>query len=202
LDCENYSISFSLNQVRNSPVISINNILPPHECVVGSAPASNQIEMGYFPEGEYPIQLNLKNSEIINLGQLKVKPRFYELVMESDYAIHLPWTLLKTVPDNIVWGYLTMEETADKDAILEEFQNSIAPWTEEIGLSQGQYGYFEIESGTASSIYDQQDTITENIFLLKQTGSQAELKTALDDLRRQFPNQVLIRAFLSDGGFL
>jgi len=170
--------------------------------VVGSAPASNQIEMGYFPEGEYPIQLNLKNSEIINLGQLKVKPRFYELVMESDYAIHLPWTLLKTVPDNIVWGYLTMEETADKDAILEEFQNSIAPWTEEIGLSQGQYGYFEIESGTASSIYDQQDTITENIFLLKQTGSQAELKTALDDLRRQFPNQVLIRAFLSDGGFL
>jgi len=202
LDCENYSISFSMNQLGNSTVISINNILPPHECDPGVAPASNQIEMGYFPEGEYPIQLNLKNNEIINLGQLNVRPRFYELTMESDYGIYLPWDILKTVPDDLIWGSINMEDAADENLILEEFDNKLGPWTEDIGLSQGEYGYFKIENGTASSIKDQRETITENIFLLKQTGTQEELKTALDDLRSKFPNQISIKAFLSDGSFL
>ncbi len=202
LDCENYSISFSFNQLGNNTVISINNILPPHECIPGLAPASNQIEIGHFSEGEYPIQLNLKNNEIVNLGLLKVKPRFYELAMESDYGIFIPWKLLKTVPEDLIWGYLNIEDAADENSILEEFSNRLAPWTEEIGLSQGEYGYFNVEGGTAISIKDQQETINENIFLLKQTGSQDELKTALDDLRSEFSNQVSIKAFLSDGSFL
>ncbi len=202
LDCENYSISYSLNQVGNSAVISINNILPPHECIPGRAPAANQIEMGYFPEGEYPIQLNLKNNEIINLGQLNVRSRYYELAMESDYGIYLPWKLLKNVPEDLVWGYLTMGDVADENAILEDFNNRLAPWTEDIGLSQGEYGYFKIEGGIARSINDQRETITENIFLLKQTGTRDELQTALDDLRSEFPSQVEIKVFLSDGSHL
>ncbi len=202
LDCENYSISFSLNRSENSAIISINNILPPHECAPGIAPASNQIEMGHFPEGEYSIQLNLKNNEIINVGQLNIRPRFYELVMESAHGIFLPWKLLKTVPEDLVWGYLTVEEEEDENDILEAFDNTIAPWTEEVGLSQGEYGYFKIEGGTAVSIHNQREAITENIFLLKQTGTQGELKTALDNLRNEFPDQVSIKAFLSNGSSL
>lgn len=202
LDCENYSISFTLNQTATRSMISINNILPPHECIPGIAPASNQISLGHFPEGDYPIELNLKNNEIINIGRLKVKPRFYELEMESDHGIYLPWKILKTVPNDILWGYLSIEESTDQNAILEEFNTRIAPWTEDIGLSQGEYGYFKIENGAASSINDQQTTITENIFLFKQTGTRNELKTVLDDLRSEFPNQLSIKVFLSDGSFL
>jgi len=202
LDCENYSISYSLDQTGTSSIVSINNILPPHECISGAAPASNEIKLGHFPEGDYPIQLNLKNNEIINVGRLKVKPRFYELEMESDYGIYLPGKILKTVPEDLFWGYLTIEESVDQNSILEAFNDRIAPWTEDIGLSQGEYGYFRIENGTASLIKDQKEIITENIFLFKQTGTRNQVKAALDDFRSEFPSEVSIKVFLSDGSFL
>lgn len=202
LDCENYSISYTLNQTGNGSIISINNIIPPHECMTGLAPASNQINLGHFPEGDHSIQLNLKNNEIINLGQLKVKPRIYELEMESHYGIYFPWRILKTVPEDLLWGYLTIEDSEDQDAILAEFNNRLATETEDIGLSQGEYGYFKIASGNASSIKDQGKTITDNIFLFKQIGTRTELKTILDDMRNEFSGQLTIRVFLSDGSFL
>jgi len=61
LDCENYSISFNLNQTGSRSMVSINNILPPHECIPGTAPASNQVDLGHFREGDHAIELNLKN---------------------------------------------------------------------------------------------------------------------------------------------
>lgn len=202
LDCENYSISYTLNQPGNSSIISINNILPPHECIPGIAPASNEINLDHIPEGDHYIELNLKNNEITNVGRLKVKPRFYELEMESDYGIHLPWKILKTVPEELIWGYLTIDDSADQNAIFDEFNSRIAPWTETIGLSQGEYGYFKIESGSAAVVKDQEETITENIFLFKQVGERTELKAILDDMRAEFSNQVSFRIFLSDGSFL
>ena len=202
LDCENYSISFSLNQAGNNTVLSIDNILAPDECTPGLAPASNQIEIGHFSEGEYPIQLNLKNNEIVNFGQLIVDPNSYRIAMESDYGIYLPWRLLKTVPDELVWGYLTVDDAADETFIVEEFNSRLVPWTEATELTEGEYGYFNIENGTVASINDQQEIITDNIFLLKQTGTQAELQTTLDNLRSEFPGQVSISAFLSDGSSL
>ncbi len=202
LDCENYSISFNLNQIGNRSMVSINNILPPHDCIAGTAPASNEIELGHFSEGDHAIELNLKNNEIINIGRLKIKPRFYELDMETDHGIYLPWKILKTVPEDLVWGYLTIEEAADENTILDEFNTRIAPWTESVGLSQGYYGYFNIENGTASEIKDQEETITSNIFLLKEVGSRIDLKAALNNLRSEFGTQVSIKVFSSDGSFL
>lgn len=204
LDCENYSISFNLNQTASRSAVSINNILPPHECIPGTAPASNQIELGHFLEGDYAIELNLKNNDITNIGRLKIKPRFYELDMESDYGIYLPWKILKTVPEDLVWGYLTIEESADENTILDEFNTRITPWTETVGLSSGNYGYFNVENGTANEIkdQDQNETITNNLFLLKEVGVRTELKAALDDLRSEFGNQATIKVFSSDGSFL
>jgi len=202
LDCENYSISFNLNQTASRSMVSINNILPPHECISGTAPASNQIELGHFPEGDHAIELNLKNNEIINIGRLRIKPRSYELDMESDYGIYLPWKILKTVPEDLLWGYLTIEEAADQNTILDEFHARIASWTESVGLSQGNYGYFNIENGTASEIKDQNETITNNIFLLKEMGSRTDLKAALNNLRSELGDQASIRVFSSDGSFL
>ncbi len=201
LDCENYSISYTLNQTGNSSTVSINNILPPHECIPGSAPAANQINLGHFQDGEYPIQLNLTNNEITNIGRLTVKPRYYQVEMESNHGIFIPWKTLKTVPENLVWGYLTIDnvDSEEQNVIFEEFNTRIAPWTEVIGLSQGEYGYFKIENGNPSSIKDQQETITQNIFLLEQTGTRMELIEALNTIRSEFGNQVSISAFLSDG---
>lgn len=204
LDCKNYSISYDLNQPGNSTTISINNILPPHECIPGIAPASNQINLGYLEEGEYPIQLNLTNNEITNLGRLIVRPRYYQLVMETEHGIFLPWDVLKTVPENLVWGYLTIDDanTSEQNVIFEAFNNSMAPWTEVIGLSQGEYGYFKIENGNPTTIKDQEETITENIFLFEQTSTRLELKDALENMRSELGNQVSIKAFLSDGSTL
>lgn len=204
LDCENYSISYNLSQPGISTTVSINNILPPHECIPGTAPASNQINLGHFQDGEYPIQVNLKNNEITNLGRLIVKPRYYQLEMETNHGIFIPWNILKTVPENLVWGYLTIEDanSEDQNVILETFNNRIAPWTEVISLSQGEYGYFKIENGIPSAITDQRETITENLFLLEQTGTQTELKDALNDMRIEFGNQVSVNVFLSDGSSL
>lgn len=204
LDCENYSISFALTQSGNSSTVSINNIVPPHECIPGIAPASNQINLGYFQEGEHPIHLNLRNNEITNHGKLIIKPRFYQLEMESDHGIFIPWDILKKVPEDLVWGYLTIEDAdaAEQITILEEFHTRIAPWTETIGLSQGAYGYFTIENGIPTVIKDRQDTVTENLFLFEQMGNRVELIEAINNMRNEFGSQVSINAFLSDGSVL
>lgn len=204
LDCENYSISYALTQPGNSTSVSINNILSPHECISGNAPAFDQISLGNFQEGEHPIQINLRNNEITNIGQLIVRPRYYQLEMETHHGIFLPWNILKTVPEDLVWGYLTIDDanTTEQNLIFEEFNIRIAPLTEVIGLSQGEYGYFKIESGNPIAIKDQQETITKNIFLFQQNSTRAELKEALDSMRIEFGNQVSIKTFLSDGSSL
>jgi len=128
LGCENYSISFSSYQTTNNSIISINNIVSPNECVTGQAPASSQVDLGQFSEGDHSIELNLKDSEITNLGLLKVRQNFYELEMESDHGIFLPWKVLNSVPEDLLWGYLIFEENADQVAIIEAFNTRMAPW--------------------------------------------------------------------------
>ena len=140
LDCENYSLSFSFYQSINNSIISINNIVSPPECIPGVAPAFNQVDIGHFLEGDHSIELNLKDSEITNLGLLKVRQNFYELEMESDHGFYLPWKVLNRVPDDLIWGYLTMEETADQNAILEEFNTRMAPLVDNTILFDGEYG--------------------------------------------------------------
>jgi len=199
LDCENYSLSFSLNQTINNSIVSINNIDPPSECIIGQAPASSQIDIGRFQEGDHSIELNLKDSEITNLGLLKVRQNFYELEMESDHGFYLPWKVLNKIPEDLIWGYLTIEGSADQTAILEEFNTKIAPLVDNIILFDGEYGYFEVEDRRAIAIKDQDNTISQNIFLFKRTGTPNNVKAVLDNLRSDFSDQFTYRVIFSDG---
>ncbi len=204
LDCENYSISFALNQTVNNAIVSINNIVPPHECISGSAPASDQINLGHFQDGDHAIQLNLRNNEIVNLGKLIVRSDFYQLEMESNYGISIPWDYFKKVPENLIWGYLTINDTdiTEQNLVLEAFNNRMDPWTEVIGLSSGLYGYFTIENEIPIAVKDKKNTITKNLFLFKETGTRVELIEAINDLRNEFGNLASINMFLSDGSVL
>ena len=199
LDCENYSIAFSSYQTINNSVISINNIVAPNQCVTGQAPATNQVDLGQFSEGDHSIELNLKDSEITNLGLLKVRENFYELEMESDHGIFLPWKVLNSVPEDLLWGYLTFEENADQEAIIEAFNTRMAPWIDNIILFDGEYGYFNVENRRAIAIKDRQETISENLFVFKQAGPSVEIKAVLDGLRSDFSEQFKVRVLFSDG---
>jgi hypothetical protein len=199
LGCENYSISFSSYQTTNNSIISINNIVSPNECVTGQAPASSQVDLGQFSEGDHSIELNLKDSEITNLGLLKVRQNFYELEMESDHGIFLPWKVLNSVPEDLLWGYLIFEENADQVAIIEAFNTRMAPWIDNIILFNGEYGHFNVENRRVIEIKDRQKTISENLFVFKQTGPSIEIKAVLDDLRSDFSEQFSFRVLFSDG---
>lgn len=203
LDCENYIISHELNVHDQRISISLNDLIVPSECVPGAAPGTGLVSMGGMEPGTYNIEINLKNNEIINEGLLIFSDNSIMLDMQTDHGIDFPYTTLLRVPEQTIWGYVEfLDAAADTETIKMEIYEMLQPLTTTLILPSGEYGHFSVADRRIESVKTGDTDIVEALFLLKQTATTDELRSALSDIRSRYDSSVAIHLYLSDGSTL
>lgn len=201
LDCMNYTIAHSLNQNNGTIQFSINNIVDPVDCIVGNAPAKTTINLETMANGVYNIEINLRENEIVNKGQLIIDEYQFILSTESDYGISFPYTTLRRVPENAVWGYLEFDDLSNYENVLENFHLLLSLMTTTAYPLNGEYGYFRISNNEITTVYDDGRKIDNNLFYYQNIDDIDDLTSALQAFRDQYP-EVSFHVLLSNGNRL
>ena len=203
LECENYTISYSVNTADQRISVSINDLIAPTVCIPGMAPGTGLISLGAVDPNLYTIEINLKNNQIINKGILNVFSDKIKLDMQTDYGIQFPYTTLLRMPENTIWGYIDfMDNSADEEAIGQDIYETLGPLTNTLVLPSGEYGHFKIIDQNIESIKIDHADRNENVFLLEQTATKTEFESALEEIRNRYDSALSVHLFFSDGSSL
>ena len=143
-NCKNFTINSTVEVLDGNRFrISVADLLTPEECIPGNAPAVGNIALGKLAPGAYQINVFLAN-EIDNKGTLIVQPDYYDILIEEENGILLPYSRLNRVPEQMVWGYVGFGSNG-----VEIADNLIGDMMELVevdhSLALGNYGHFRIE---------------------------------------------------------
>ena len=167
-ECRDYAIAFeseiSLSESYRSITLSLNDLIPPADCIEEEAPARAEIGLGGLQNDSYNIRINLKDA-VVNHGQLYVTDEYYRLETVTDNGIEVLHSRLMRIPANICWGYVAYEneseaETAENivkaldDLAAVSNLNEVAE-----GYDAGYYGYFTLDQSNKISL---NEAITSN----------------------------------------
>lgn len=150
-DCENSTVATDYITTGREINLSINDILPPNDCIEGSAPAKTEVFAGPLSSGSYSLEIALRNL-VVNNGRLSVNAESYTVNMETQEGITLLHNSLLKVPTDAFWGYVVCKES-EWEALQSKLDDQLA------GLAvpaddiyrDGYYGHFEINSNTSGA---------------------------------------------------
>jgi len=180
LECLNYNLEYSVQENGNKIIISLDEFLPPNDCIDGSDYFQTNIEIGALETGFYDVEVNIKE-EIINNGQLVVGTQRYDLNMSTDVGFTFGRTALQRVQRNMFWGYVQTENPMVEQLFLNEINR--------ISLTQpyhkGDYGHFRLNDDNSLSIHEMDEaTFT---FLRSLNIPEDELQEMVATLRSDYP---------------
>ena len=142
--CMNFSLRAEKVLTDRSFKLTFTGVEEQEICLTALGPASNKIELGSIPNGDYYIELN--NGSVKNKGLLSVTNREIELVFAQQNGIQIVTPKLMRVPENTYWGIigyhnkeaagLVAEFTSELKALGAKF-NKQAP---------GNYGHYQVNA--------------------------------------------------------
>jgi hypothetical protein len=142
-ECKNVSIDYSLELKNGTFILSFNDLIEPAECNLGVAPARVDVVLDPLDNGNYPIEINLKE-RVINPGVLRIKNDQARLDMESMNGILLRHEWLNRIPKDTYWGYVAHDADVMEDET-SSFLTELTNITQQRVLDPGHYGYFTID---------------------------------------------------------
>ena len=196
-DCLNYGIAYSFDRLNGVISVSLNDLVPPADCIPGNGPALSEILVGYLVNGIFQIELNIKNT-VKNLGSLQVSDESYVLEMESMDGILVKSSTLHRIPAQTIWGYVNYEES-DYEIPALEFIQEIEELCEPVSLEQGEYYHFMINASDEVIISGQPEAPYPNSFIYRYTGTKQSLKDVLENFRSDFPESLNMKIFTASG---
>lgn len=196
-------MDYSLSRPLNGIILSLNNVIEPENCEPGDAPARGIVPIGTLESGNYDIEINLKNNDIVNQGKFLVFNDRYQLNLNTEHGLVLASEPLFRVPNQSYWGYIGFNELTNADEIEFDFFQSIELIAAHGNNRQGNFGYFEVtENQTIEMESDKSYEQRSNFFFKLTTGAETELEDAVESLRNTYGNEIDLKIFTSTGGTL
>ena len=181
-DCEDTGMAYSYKQENKIITLSINDLLPPDDCIDHPEPAQTVISLGELLPDVYNIQINLKE-EIINKGKLSIYTDRYEISMETLHGIDFKNKSLFRIPDHTYWGYVSYNASTVNHA--ERFIDDLAVISDNRSYSQGDYGHFIINQQNAIEL-----TIDSNLPQYQTVIFHNDDLNALEELLQEYRTSV------------
>ena len=198
-DCENYSLlSNSSVFVGKIIEVSVSELMTPDNCVPGLAPAMGQVTFNALVLGNYDLTVSLVN-QIENRGTLSVYPNYYEIQLEEENGILLPYTKLHKIPQQTIWGYVGYE---DNDInVASELLNDMYQSLETVSnISNGNYGHFQFNDGQVELPKEKISATRHLTFIYHLTTPIEELKIKVEEVYcPQYQSQIDLKIYTSDG---
>ena len=198
-DCQNYELDANAYRFNSFIQFTIRDLIQPSECETGMAPAKNTSSIGFLPNGDYNVQISLKNT-ISNQGKLQVTADAFTLKMESLDGIELASTELKRIPAKSIWGYVGYQNKDEVGNQPELFIQDLKNSSLTINLPQGEYGYFKIENNGQLILNPPPKFTFFQTFLFKYDKNLQELESLLEAYRMGPANgKMEIKVFTWEG---
>lgn len=191
--CQNFEVGFDQDQIGNTLLITINDIIEPTDCLEGENKASGIVNFGKLPTGFYNLTIDLKDV-VSNQGVLEINEDFFQLNMNSKDGIIIEKNQLYRIPDRLIWGYVQYQDQSVTDDFLAELDQI----TQSVSLTAGNYGYFNIEN-TNLTINADTDISTATTFATSLVGNTAELKILVKKYQEEFGNGLALKVYTFRG---
>ena len=203
-DCQNSTVATDYVSAGREITLSINDIVPPADCVEGTAPAKTDVFAGKLTNGVYNLEIALRNL-VVNNGRLTINDESYTINMETQEGITLLHNSLLKIPSDAFWGYIVCKES-EWEALQQELDNKLADLaTPASGIYRdGYYGFFEINSNTTNGrnvFLINPPAVTFHFPILYQLSDgldEARLKSLIQDFKSDHPD-VSMEARNADG---
>lgn len=195
-DCLNYTIAYDWEASDKKFSLSINNIVPPGDCLPGVAPAHTEVSVGDLTPKFYNMDIVLDET-VINEGQLTVDEGSYTLQMETEEGIIIPEKTLRRVPDNSAWGFVAYQNTTDQMAA-SHLLSDLEEQGEAMDLREGKYGYFSfLDNKLLVSGAPAQGQVSS--FIINYSGDEKSLEELANNFRDLHTGSVTLKIFTASG---
>lgn len=188
--CINYGIDYSMTKSGNKITIRFNQIIMPDICLTALGPAYSNIKLGNLSNGQYI--LNLMVNGITQTTILKVNDSTFKIEYKPRFDFIFKKTELKRIPQNVIWGsvgYISDTLTTSVNSFLDSLTNIGA---NEIYLSPGDYGYFQIDSFGEIVAPEYHGYPIIKMFLYEFNGNSESLKDLIRNTNQMFLNNMYI----------
>lgn len=141
-ECLDASLACELDDQSQPNNIILQDVLIPEDCLVGASYPSCAHKLDVFEEGKHFIGINIK--DVNNIVCIEKLHDEYELNFETDHGIASYQTKLKSVPENLIWGIVKLQdENQGVSAFFEKLESDFLP----ASLVDANYGHFIIDNG-------------------------------------------------------
>lgn len=201
--CLNSVMNFSYSYLPNSTLhfLTLNEIIEPENCDEGDSPVVTDIALASPIAGSYNMDINLLY-EIRNVGQLEITEEYYDLRLDTELGINLPYNRLNRIPDQTIWGYFAYKNEA-QNFIAEEFVKDLEELAMEFDFITGEYGHFRIEDDNRFNLEVETDKDFYQTFLYRFEGSVSDLEQMINEkFCSVYQSTIDVKVFTSEGELL
>jgi hypothetical protein len=115
----------------------------PNNCGNINELVHDTLTCGKMRNGIYSVQISLKNA-VISKGSLTVRDDRYNLQMLQENGIKVSVPTLQRIPQNTLFGSISTDNGFEY--VARAFSDSLAFLTTPLALSNGNYGFFNVEN--------------------------------------------------------
>lgn len=199
-DCENYLLNAAVNRVTEGRIsIAVTELIEPMDCIVGQAPATAEVSVSELNQKEYLLNVALVN-QIENEGILRVFPDYYELTIQQENGIQLPYPRLQRIPNQSIWGYVAYEDAHldMANALVEDLRELIEfPY-----FTPGNYGHFLLKDSGELELKESDFDANkqQQTFLFQVKGSMEEFRQKVEDTYCPlYQDQIDLKIYTAEG---
>ncbi len=194
-NCESSYIDHTYKALPHLIRVNLNDIVHPSPCIQQKGAIQSSIEL---PLEQWKYEMNILFKGIVqNDGSLEVTEDKFKLKLETENGIVVLRQEINIIPDGYIWGRLKIANVDDlngvKNTIEEIRQNN-----SKSELSNGNYGYFEVDGNLVTLLTGESVSGITETFLLKQDQSFSDLQLYAARFSELHP-EVAIELYSSEG---
>lgn len=191
--CEADTVSMVLDHYASVIAINIDVINTSGECLPGTSRISTDVSTDELLKDRMALTIKLETL-IANQGDILKDEETITIKMETTNGFYLPYESMKKVPDQLVWGFVSISPESRPGA--QSFIDRLNSLTTAAEVGEGQYGYFTISSETDLTVMEEQAlSISTQPFLRSfKPENTRQIEALFNEIKEQYPSlKMLLR---------
>ncbi len=188
-NCDNATVDLVFSRSENELFLSIDNILKPNGCEEGVIPAKGEIIVGSLENGNYPLNINLRDV-VVNNGLLSVTETEYSYTQVEDVELEgivIEHNILNRISEEKIWGRIEYNDDSANQLPNKFINNLMDNGMLQTYFKIGNYSDFNIDSNSMMNWHQISEFTNSVSFVLdRNLLSDSEIKIMVDNFNDQY----------------
>lgn len=189
--CEADTVAMVLDHYVSAIAINIDVVNTSGLCLPGISRMSTDASTDQLLKDRMALSIKLETL-IANEGDILKDEETITIKMETTNGFYLPYESMKKVPDELVWGFVSISSESRPGA--QSFIDGLNSLTTAAEVGEGQYGYFAISSETDLTVMEEQAlSVSTQPFLRSfKLGDAGQIEALFNEIKEQYPSLKMV----------